>query len=38
MLLDSKGQHKDERSLINSQLSSGEEADFEEVDYDLFWK
>ena len=43
MLLDSKGQHKDERSLINSQLGSGEEADFEEVvykeeDYDLFWK
>lgn len=38
MLLDSKGQHKDERSLINSQLGLGEEADFEEVDYDLFWK
>ncbi len=43
MLLDSKGQHKDERSLINSQLGSGDDADFEEVvykeeDYDLFWK
>ena len=38
MLLDSKGQHKDERSLINSQLGSGEEAEFEEVDYDLFWR
>lgn len=32
MLLDSKGQHKDERSLINSQLGSGEDVGYEEID------
>ena len=32
MLLDSKGQHKDERSLINSQLGSGANVEYEDID------